>query len=396
MKRVYFAVILTCALVLLLFGRLNYSAYKEKSSGKLMVGFLYEDDESTPYTYNFTLAEMALREQYSDKVQIFSKSNVREKETEEPIRDLIVKGCSIIFTNSHSDNILAMASEYPSVQFCQISYLEKPAGNVPENYHTFKGEIYQGRFISGIVAGLKLRELIDNGSISPEEALVGYVGAFPSAAVMSGYTAFLLGVRSVAPEAVMKVRYTSTWGNFTLEKQCAETLINEGCIILSQHSDTIGPAVACEEAAARRQTYFIGYNQSMQNIAPTTALISTRINWIPYVCGAVEAVLQNKKIEKYVKGNVHGNDMSAGFELEWVQMLELNSLIAAEGTQEKMEASIAALKKGSFQVFQGDYLGVNPDNPDDTCDLNQGFKENKDSSSPAFHYVLQDVITVEE
>lgn len=396
MKRVYLAVILTCALTFLLFGLVSRPQNQNTLSGELKVGFLYEDDESTPYTYNFSLAERTLLENYPDKLQVFSKSNIREKETEEPLRELINNGCRIIFTNSHSAKVLEMAPEFPNVQFCQVSYLETTSKNYPENYHTFKGEIYQGRYVSGIVAGLKLRELIDTGRIAPDEALVGYVGAFPSAAVISGYTAFLLGIRSVAPEAVMKVKYTNTWGNYTQEKQCAEALISEGCIVLSQHSDTIGPAVACEEAAGRHQVYFIGYNQSMQNIAPTTALISTRINWIPYICGAVEAVMENKKIEKYVKGNVHGNDMSAGFDLDWIQMLELNNLIAAEGTQDKMEAAITALKKGKVQVFQGDYQGRNPEDLSDTIDLNQGFQENKDSSSPTFHYLLEDVISVEE
>ena len=267
---------------------------------------------------------------------------------------------------------------------------------MPANYHTFKGEIYQGRYVSGIAAGLKLRELIDQHVIIPEEALVGYVGAFPSAAVISGYTAFLLGIRSVAPEAVMKVKYTNTWGNYSVEKLCAKSLIEEGCIIISQYSDTIGPAVSCEEAAGYRQSFFVGYNQSMLDVAPTTALVSTRINWVPYIVSAVEAVMKNKAIESYVKGNVHENDISAGFDKNWVQILELNTLIAVEGTEEKMNEAINGLKKGTLQVFKGDYLGVNPEDETDTIDLNQGFAENADSSSLAFHYVLKDVITIED
>lgn len=397
MKRIYLTTILTSVITLLIFGFFYLRGTQAFDQEVLKVGFIYEDDESTPYTYNFALAENALKETYGEDIQILSLSNVLESETEEPLRDLIRRGCRIIFTNSHSDQFLALAPEYPEIQFCQVSYLEDSPVDVPENYHTFKGEIYQGRYVSGIAAGYKLRDLIDHHDLAPEEALVGYVGANSSAAVISGYTAFLLGIRSVCPEARMKVKYTHAWGNYTMEKLCARELIDEGCIILSQHSDTIGPAIACEEAAANRQIYFVGYNQSMLDVAPTTALISTRINWSPYIREAVQAVMNQTSIEKTVSGNVHnGNDISAGFDLGWVEMLDLNTHIAADGTQKKMDEAIEALNHGTIQVFQGDYTGVNPDDPADTCDLNQGFAENASSSSPAFHYILQDMIEVEE
>ncbi|MBQ7371844.1 MAG: BMP family ABC transporter substrate-binding protein [Blautia sp.] len=222
MKRIYLTTVLTSLLVLLLFCFLYSRWNGNPDTDVLKIGFIYEDDESTPYTYNFALAENALTETYADEIQILSVSNVLESETEEPLRDLIRKGCRIIFTNSHSDQFLTLAPEYPEIQFCQVSYLEIPHANMPENYHTFKGEIYQGRYVSGIAAGLKLRDLIDHHNIAPEEALVGYVGANSSAAVISGYTAFLLGIRSVCPEAVMKVKYTNTWGNYEIEKASAK------------------------------------------------------------------------------------------------------------------------------------------------------------------------------
>ncbi|MBQ7371845.1 MAG: hypothetical protein IJW67_08190 [Blautia sp.] len=132
----------------------------------------------------------------------------------------------------------------------------------------------------------------------------------------------------------------------------------------------------------------------MLDVAPTTALISTRINWIPYILGAVEAVLENVPIEKYVDGNVHGNDISAGFDRGWIEMLDLNTHIAVNGTQQRINETIEALNRGSIRVFQGDYIGVNPEDPSDTFDLSRGFTENEDSSSPTFHYVLEDVIEV--
>ena len=395
MKRVYITTFLTCAAVLAAFYFYYSTKHKAVKAGIMKVGFLYEDDESTPYTWNFALAESELKETWGDNIEIWSKSNVPVTETEEPVRELVKKGCQIIFSNSHSPQFIDIAPEFPQVQFCQVSYLDSPSQDPPENYHTFKGEIYQGRYVSGIAAGMKLRQLINDGKISAQEALIGYVGSFPSASVISGFTAFLLGVRSVVPEAVMRVRYTNTWANYMKEKACAQQLIDEGCVILSHHSDTSGPAVACEEAAAQKNVYFVGFNKGMMDLAPTSALVSTRINWVPYVLETVSVVQKGGEIEHYVSGHSHGNDISAGFDLGWVEVMELNPHIAVKGTQEAMTAAIEALKKGKLEVFQGDYFGVNPADPTDCIDLSKGFKENVNSSSPSFHYILQGLVTEE-
>ena len=258
------------------------------------------------------------------------------------------------------------------------------------------GEIYQGRYISGVAAGMKLAELIENGEITVEQARIGYIGAFPYAEVISGYTAFFLGVQSVVPEVTMKVIYTNSWGDYSLEKHTAERLIEEGCVVIAQHSDTTGPAVACEEQSSRYKVFHIGYNQSMTDVAPTTSLISSRINWQNYIVSATDAVLRGKSIESVVKGNVHGNDVSGGIRENWVQMLKLNDTIAAKGTQKKINELIDKFKKGKVDVFKGDFIGVNPEDENDIYDLSDGYTENRNSSAPTFHYVLKDVITIEE
>ena len=396
MKRIYITTIIAALLVLALFAT-AYSVWESKpGADRIVVGFIYENDESTPYTYNFTLAQKALERELGDRVRVYARSNVPENETLEPVEELVRAGCEIVFTNSYSDQFLEAALAHPEVQFCQNSYSDGEHENCPENYHTFNGEIYQGRYVSGIAAGLKLRELIDRHVLNGEEALVGYVGAFPTAEVISGYTAFLLGVRSVAPEATMRVRYTGAWSSYSREKACAKALIEEGCVVISQHTDTIGPAMACEEASAERQVFHVGYNQDMLDVAPAISLISVCVNWTPYVVGAVKAVLAREPIEGYVEGRAHGNDLSAGFDQDWVQVLALNRQIAAYGTEEKLARAIDALRRGSLEVFKGNYVGVNPEDPSDTIDLKQGYRENEKTSWPTFHYVLQDVITVEE
>ena len=342
------------------------------------------------------LAQEALEASLPGRVRVFAHTNVPEDESDKAVHALVQDGCSIIFTNNYSDQIMEAAERYPNVQFCQTSYNAGNHDGGPDNYHTFNGAIYQARYVSGIAAGLKLRDLIDSRVIDAGGALVGYIGAYPSAEVISGYTAFLLGVRSVAPEATMRVRYTNAWSSYNREKAAALALIDEGCVVICQHTDTIGPAMACEEAKDVHPVIHVGYNQSMVDIAPSTSLVGTRINWAPYVVSAVEAMLEGREIEKNVSGAVFGNDMCAGFDHGWVELTELNRQLAPYGAQEKLNKAIDALRRGTLEVFKGDYVGVNPDDPNDTVDLRQGYRENAASSWPTFHYLLKDVVTVEE
>jgi len=198
MKRVYLTAALTClivtALILGCFRLLNLSGGREH----LTVGFLYDNDESTPYTYNFSLAKDAVEKKYGDRVDILTCSNVLDEEIEEPVRELAEKGCDILFFNGYSELVMQLAQEYPDIQFCQTSYMDMSGKTVPANYHSFKGEAYQGRYVSGIAAGMKIRQMIADGLITQDEALVGFVAAFPTSEVISGYTAFVLGVRSDA------------------------------------------------------------------------------------------------------------------------------------------------------------------------------------------------------
>lgn len=396
MKRTYITIALTCLVILAVlvgwFRFLNLSGAQDH----LTVGFIYDNDESTPYTYNFSLAKDALEREYGDQVEILTCSNVLDDKMENPLRELADKGCDIIFFNGYSELVMQLAPEYPDVQFCQTSYMDMSNVAVPENYHTFKGEAYQGRYVSGIVAGMKIDEMISEGVIAEDQATVGFVAAFPTSEVISGYTAFLLGVRSIVPQAVMRVRFTQTWSNYAQEKSAAQALIDEGCVVLSQHTDTIGPAIACEEASQERPVYHVGNNQSMSEVAPGTSLVASRICWEPYVLAAVDAVMTHRSIEKVVSGRVHGTDVSAGFEKGWVEMVDLNQQLAAPGTQEAMDAAIAQFRGGKNDfVFKGDYTGVNPDDPSDTCDLREGYAENANTSFPTFHYLLSDVITIE-
>ncbi|MCR5135876.1 MAG: BMP family ABC transporter substrate-binding protein [Oscillospiraceae bacterium] len=393
MKRRYLAAGLTCIMVLLAYYGIFIYRQSGAASEKLKVGFIFENDESTPYTANFVLARDALMKEYQDNIEIITLSNVRATESDEPLHELMRQGCRIIFTNDYSDVFVHVASEHPETEFCMVSSASLHDLPDVKNFHSFNSQIYQGRYVTGVIAGKKLRQLLDTRQITPDQALVGFVGANPVPEVISGSTAFLLGVRSEAPEARMKLRYTGSWCDYSKEKACTETLIREGCIVISAHTNTIGPAVACEQSV--NKVFLVGYNQSMMDVAPDSTLVSLRTNWTPYITAAVDAVRQGKPIEKIVDGTARGNDVMAGFDKGWVELIELSTTLAAPGTQEKVDELIRAFGRGSLEVFEGNYTGTDPDNPLDIIDLNTPYEENATSSAATFHYILDGVVEVE-
>lgn len=397
MKKVYIITLLSAMFVIVIAACTQFFVVGEETEKKIKVGFVYVGDASDAYTCNFIKAHNAIENEFGEQVEVNAKYNVAEGNERKAIEQLITDGCDIIFTTSYGygETTKKIAQEHPDVEFCQATCSNANDKPKLKNYHTFMGRIYEGRYASGVVAGMKLKELIDNGKITSEQAKIGYVGAYPYAEVISGYTAFLLGIRSVVSDATMTVMYTNSWSDYAAEKKCAEQLIDEGCVVISQHSDTYGPAIACEETNADKVIYYVGYNQSMGDVAPTTYLVGSKINWKPYILSAVQAVLEDKVIEDVVEGNVNGNDIGAGFDEGWVEMLDLNELTAAEGSREKLEDVINDLKNGRIEVFKGDYIGVNPDDKSDVYDLNNGYKENRKCSAPTFHYILKDVITIE-
>lgn len=396
MGRVYRITFTSAAMLIAIAFCINFLVRDKDAGRTLKAGFVYVGDASTAYTNNFVKAQEVIEKKYKGQIETISEYNVSEENVEEALKKLVAAGCGIVFTTSYGygEKTKEFAADYPGIQFCQATCSNANEEPVLSNYHTFMGSIYQGRYISGVVAGMKLKELVEKGEITKEQAKAGYVGAYPYAEVISGYTAFFLGIRSVVPEATMTVRYTNTWGNHILEKKCAKKLINEGCVIISQHSDTAGPAAACEETDQSQAVYYVSYNESMADIAPTTYLTGSKINWTVYMEEAVGAVLARKDIEKCVKGNINGNDAGAGFENDWVRMLGINEFTAAAGTKEKVAELVREFKNNNIQVFQGEYTGVNPDNPSDTIDLREGFDENSRSSAPVFNYILDDVITI--
>lgn len=397
MRRIYRLTLISAIVMLAAAWSIHYFIVGSEKGRTIRVGFVYVGDASDAYTANFLKVQEEIEKFYAGQVETIAEYNVPADAVENTLKELAGKDCSLVFTTSYDygEKTKEYAAAYPEIQFCQATCSNANEEPYLKNYHTFMGSIYQGRYISGVVAGMKIKELIDKGLLLPQQAKIGYIGAFPYAEVISGYTSFFLGIQSVVPEAVMNVKYTNTWSDYYLEKECARELIDSGCVVISQHSDTSGPAVACEETDRSKEVYYVSYNRSMRDVAPTTYLTGSRINWSPYMIKAVEAVLAGKEIEKEVKGNINGNDAGAGFEHGWVEMLEINEFAAAKGTRERVKELIHEFKRGKIQVFQGNYIGVDPMDESDVIDLREGYLENQDSSAPSFHYILKDVITIE-
>lgn len=369
------------------------SAGNEKD--KILVGLICDGDQSTPYSQNFIQALSQVRADYGDRMKCDIRYNITSDNCTNVINELVDEGADLIITNSYGFGKAAKkaAGKNPDVQFVQATQTNADDSPVYSNYHTFMGRICEGRYIAGQVAGRKLARLIKDGTIDKNEAVIGYVGAYELPEVISGFTAFYLGAKEQCPEAVMKVRYTDTWTSYQKEYDTAKKLIDEGCVIISQHSDTIGPAVACADASDDHTVFHVGYNTSMISVAPSTTLVSTKIEWTPYLRTAVKAVFSGKKIESLLNCDIHGNDAGGGFDDGWVRMLSLNQTITASGTKKLVKESIDGFKKKKIDIFKGNFKGADPEDPSDTINLKNGFTENKNQSAPSFHYIIDGITT---
>lgn len=394
MKKKYILCAITSVVMCLLSFGIHILTRSEDRS--LKVGFIFVGDEITPYTENFIKAQNHVVSVFDDKIECVTKYNVTEDQLELPLEELVNEKCDYIIAASYDYGpvVKDMASLHPEIEFCVPTGDNANNEPVLSNYHNCYGTIYQGRYICGVIAGEKLKKLIESKVISAEEAKVGYVAAFPFAEVISGYTAFYLGVQSVVPEATMLVKYTNTWSNYSLEKQVAVELIDEGCVLISQHSDTKGPAVACENSKRALPVYHVGYNQSMTDIAPTRSLVSCSVDYSYYFEQSINALLHGKKIEDCIDGKVYGQDAMAGIEKGWVRILDINYAILPENIDSIVKSVSSKIEKNDICIFSGNFTGTDPFDSSNKIDLRTPFFENEKSSSPAFCYVLDDVIKI--
>ncbi|MBP3539799.1 MAG: BMP family ABC transporter substrate-binding protein [Oscillospiraceae bacterium] len=311
------------------------------SAADLKVGFIFLHDENSTYDLNFMNgAKAACEEMGLAEGQYIFKTNIPEgQECQEACEELADAGCNIIFADSfgHEPYLIAAAKEFPEVQFCHATGTRAHTEGLA-NHHNAFASIYEGRYLAGVAAGMKLNEMIANGEFTEDEAKIGYVGAYTYAEVVSGYTSFFLGARSVCPSATMEVTFTGSWYDETAEKEAANKLIDNGCKLISQHADSMGAPTACETAGVPN----VSYNGSTVSACPNTFIVSSRIDWTPYYLYVMNAYLNGEEIAADWTGTLATGS---------VVLTEVNEQAAAAGTAEKIAEVQAALESGELHVF---------------------------------------------
>ena len=310
------------------------------------VGFIMLHDENSTYDLNFINAAKEACEKLGVEYKIIT--NVPEgQECYDKAAELADDGCNIIFADSfgHEDYMIQAAKEFPNVQFCHSTGTKAHTEGL-SNYHNAFASIYEGRYLAGVAAGMKLNDMIANGYITEDQAKMGYVGAFTYAEVISGYTSFFLGARSVCPSVTMEVTFTGSWYDEAAEKEAANKLIKDGCKLISQHADSMGAPTACESAGVPN----VSYNGSTISACPNTFIVSSRINWEPYYEYAIKCVAEGKTIDADWTGT-----LSTGS----VELTDVNAKAAAAGTQEAIDAAKKKLEDGSLHVFDTSAFTVN-------------------------------------
>ena len=324
----------------------------------IKVGAILVGDE----TEGYTLAHMngmegaveALKEDGYNVTLEYKKKVPEDTSVETNANNLIAGGCDIIITNSygHQFNFGSVIEQNPDVTFVAMTGDLAAGSNLPNYFNAFT-KVFESRYVSGVVAGMKLKSLLDSGELNAkdypnsyegENIKIGYVGAFNYAEVVSGYTAFYLGLKSIVPNIVMTVKYTNSWFSEEREAAVGEFLMNQGCVIIGQHADSTGAPAAVQKAhtaGTNTMCYSVGYNVDMLDVAPAVVLTSASNNWEVYYETLFRAVLEGKPVPQ---------DWAEGYSEDAVYITDLGSA-CAEGTDAAVEETIAGIKDGSIKVF---------------------------------------------
>ena len=320
------------------------AAAPEGAASDVKIGLICVHDENSGYdAAHIDGLKAACAELGIDfNSQVILKTNIPEDEVcGDMAIELAEAGCGIVFSDSygHQTYMQQAASEYPDVTYVACTG-DMAAVSGLSNLKNMFPYTYESRYVSGVVAGMKLKEMLDAGTIT--DPYVGYVGAHPYAEVVCGYTAFLLGIQSIVPEAHMDVQYTSSWYDPVAEAEVANALMSRGCVIIGQHDDSTGAPSAVQAAKdSGKEVYSVGYNIDMLSVAPTAALTSAQNNW---------SVLYKAALEKFIAGEEIPTDIAYGSADNAVMISALGAS-CAPGTQEAVDAAWAGIKDGSLKVF---------------------------------------------
>ena len=350
------------------------------------IGFICLHDEKSTYDKNFLdAANKAIAALGLTKDQYIIRTNVPEgEECYEAAADLVDQGCKVVFANSfgHEDFMIQAAKEFKDVEFCHATGTKAHTEKL-ENYHNAFASIYEGRYLAGIAAGMKLNEMISSGKIKAEEAKMGYVGAFTYAEVISGYSSFYLGAKSVCPTVTMDVQFTGSWYDAVEEKNAAEALIAKKCVLISQHADSMGAPGACEAAKVPN----VSYNGATFEACPETFIVSSRIDWAPYFAYIIKCANTGAKID---------TDWCGGIAEGSVVLTGINEKAAAEGTLDALKAAVEKLKNGEVKVFDTKNFTVEGKAVTGDNVVDGIFEESKTQSAPYFDLKIDGITRLNE
>lgn len=320
----------------------------EKTTYK--IGMVCIGDQNAAYDRNFMMAADAATEQLAAEginIEWIYKYN-NPTEVADDCADLADEGCIFVVCNSYGQEpqMLITAADYPNTVFVGCTNQGSQADDLPNTINAFPN-IFEARYLAGVAAGCKLNEMIEKGEITADQAVMGYVGAYTYSEVISGYTAFFLGARSICPSATMKVQFIGSWGDTALEEAAAQDLIDRGAVLISQHSDNTSPATT----AQKNGKYHVGYNIAMSDVAPDASIISSRIDWTNFFVSTIRTIVNGGAVDQdYLNHGLKDGD---------VCLTDLNTAIAAAGTQEAIDAAAEAIKSGELKVFDTSKFTVN-------------------------------------
>ena len=380
----------------------DVSTLSEDEVKKVKVGFIFLHDENSTYDLNFINAAREACEGLGLKEgqDFILKTGIPEgQECYDAAAELVDAGCNIVFADSfgHESFMIQAAKEFPKVEFCHATGTQAHSAGLP-NFHNAFATIFEGRYLGGVAAGMKLNEMIEKGQITAEQAKLGYIGAYPYAEVKSGYTAFFLGARSVCPSATMEVTFTNSWYDPTLEKEGAIKLINNGCVVLSEHADSMGAPTECES----RGVPFVFYNGSAEADCPNTFIVSSRINWVPFMQVMIGNVAKAQHLHA---------DWTGTMATDSVVLSDLNEKVAAPGTAEKLAEVSASLRSGTTKVFDtstftvggkplttysADVNDLGTFTPDTESIVNGAFAESVFRSAPSFDVDIDGITIIDQ
>ena len=265
-----------------------------KDEGPLKVAFVYVGPTGDAgWTYAHDNGRKYMEEKLGDRVKTTYVESVAEgADAERVITELARNGNKLIFTTSfgYMNPTLKVAKKFPDVKFEHASGYKRA-----KNVGTYFDRVYQGRYLTGMVAGMMTKS-----------NLLGYVASFPIPEVIRGINAFALGARSVNPKAEVKVVWVSSWYDPGKESEAANTMINMGVDVVTQHTDSPGPI----NAAEKKGVYAVGYHSDMSVYGPKAHLTATEHNWGPLYTAKAQAVLDGTWSSEDVWGGLSDNALN--------------------------------------------------------------------------------------